>query len=71
MSLLQRYLAQCIAWCEVNQKEHAWKLANNAAQGNPEELAELPALLTEMMRRKSQGQLIENVEKNEHLPSKS
>ena len=57
MTLLQRYLAQCIAWCiawcEVNQKEHAWKLAKNAAQDSPEELGSLPELLTKAMRQKS------------------
>ena len=56
MTLLQRYLAQCIAWCEVNQKEHAWKLAKNAAQDSPEELGSLPELLTKAMRQKSDSQ---------------
>ena len=71
MNLQTRWLNHLIRLCAAGQKQHAWHQAKHLAQGNPEELAELPALLTEMMRRKSQGQLIENVEKNEHLPSKS
>jgi hypothetical protein len=50
MTLLDRYLAQCIAWCSVGQKAHAWKLANWAAQANPEQLADLPKMLTASQR---------------------
>lgn len=64
MTLLNRYLAQCIAWCEVNQKEHAWKLAQTAEANSPELLEGLCASLTATMRARAKDQS-EQGEKNE------
>ena len=51
MTLSQRYLDQCIAWCQAGQKLHAWKLAKTMAQDYPDLLADLPKLLEISMVR--------------------
>jgi hypothetical protein len=52
MTLKQRWLDMLIAWCEVGQKEHAWKKAKQLAEDCPHELSELPDALTQTMRQR-------------------
>ena len=61
MTLLQRYIAQCVKWCEAGQKAHAWHLAQEAGTLYPAELSDLPELLTAEMkaRQRSSLQVIE------------
>lgn len=68
MTLLQRYLAFYVEVCQRSQteKENAWQCAKESAIRSPEALGELPELLkAEMLRRKSQGQLIGSGGKSE------
>lgn len=54
--LQTKALAQCIQWCEVDQKAHAWKLAKELAEIDPHQLADLPQMLTKAMLAKGSTQ---------------
>lgn len=49
MTLLTRWLSHLIRACELNQKQHAWHQAKHLSELCPQELGELPALLTAAM----------------------
>lgn len=53
----------CMAWCEVDQKKHAWKLANNLAEMS-EELIDLPRLLTEAMQSEKSQPILKDSASN-------
>lgn len=49
MTLLQRSLERLITRCNQGQKACAWSMAKQLAEIYPEELADLPQLLTAAM----------------------
>ena len=55
MTLLTRWLSHLIHACEMGQKQHAWRRAQELAEMCPHELAELPELLKAAMLSSSRG----------------
>ncbi len=53
MTLLTRWLAQLIRECELGQKANAWHQAKHLSELCPQELGELPAMLTAAMLERS------------------
>lgn len=53
MTLLQRSLERLITRCNQGQKACAWAMAKQLAEIYPEELSELPKLLTDAMKAKA------------------
>lgn len=53
MKLLNRWLAQLIRECEAGQKSNAWHQAQHLAQLCPDQLADLPQMLTAAMKERN------------------